>query len=66
MTDDFDMELIDGRDALGVIVFRDEGDQIATEIKAMKISKLDMAKLCIQLGRSLKAQHDAEQADRHE
>lgn len=57
---DIDMELIDGRDALGIIIFRDEGAQIATEVKAMTIPKIDLAKLCMQLGRTLKAQHDAE------
>ena len=58
---DIDMEVIDGRDALGIVIFRAEGDHIATEIKAMKLPKLDLAKLCMQLGRALKAQHDAEQ-----
>lgn len=58
---EIDMEIIDGRDALGVIVFRETGNQISTEIKAMKLPKLALAKLCMQLGRALKAQHDAEQ-----
>lgn len=63
MNDGIGMEVIDGRDALGIILFRDTGDQIATEIKSMKIPKLDLAKLCMQLGRTLKAQHDAEQSE---
>jgi hypothetical protein len=63
MDTEIGMEVIDGRDALGVILFREEGDQIVTEIKAMKIPTLDLAKLCMQLGRALKAKHDAESAD---
>jgi hypothetical protein len=61
-TSEIGIEVIDGREALGIIVFRDAGDdQIGTEIKGMKLSKLDLAKLCMQLGRALKTQHDAEQ-----
>lgn len=58
MSDNFDMQVIDARGALGVIVFRDDGDRIVTEVKAMSVSKLELAKLCIGLGRALKAQHD--------
>lgn len=59
-SDDIGIEMVDGRGAAAIVVFRDEGDHIATEIKGSKLTKLDLAKLCMQLGRALKAQHDAE------
>lgn len=56
------MEIVDGRDALGIVVFREQEDgQIISDIKGMKIDKLTAAKLFYQMAKQLKAMHDAEQ-----
>jgi hypothetical protein len=62
MVDNIGIEMVDGRDAAAIVIFRDEGDHISTDIEGSKLSKLDLAKLCIQLGRALKAQSDEEAA----
>lgn len=55
------MEFIDGRDSLGIIVFREQEDgQIVSDIKRMKLDKLTMAKLLYQMAKQLKAMHDQE------
>ena len=64
MSDNIGMELIDGRDALGIVIFREQPDgQIVSEIKGMKVDKLTGAKLFWQMAKQLKAMHDAESAD---
>lgn len=55
------MEVIDGRDALALIVIRetDNGSAMA-DIKSLRIDKLSAAKLLYGLAKQLKALHDAE------
>ncbi|WP_424936686.1 MULTISPECIES: hypothetical protein [Bacteria] len=62
--DDIQMEVIDGRGALGIVILREEGDQIATELKGLRVDKLTAARLFYSLAKKLKAIHDDEQADR--
>lgn len=40
---------------LGVIVFRAEGGQIATDIRQMRIPRLELAQLCTELAHALRA-----------
>ncbi|QPE04147.1 hypothetical protein IT882_13195 [Microbacterium schleiferi] len=62
MSADIGMEVVDGRDALGIVIFRESPDgQIVSEIKGMKLDKLTGAKLFYQMAKQLKAMHDAEQ-----
>lgn len=58
--DQFGIDVVDGRDSIAIIVFRDGGDHITTELRGVTITKLELAQLCMNLGRTLKAQHDAE------
>lgn len=54
-------KIIDGRDSLGIVLFREQEDgQIVSEIKGMKLDKLTMAKLLYQMAKQLKAMHDQE------
>lgn len=61
MTADIGMEVIDGRDALALIVIREtpEGGAMA-EIKSLTIDKLSAAKILNKLAVHLKAAHEAE------
>lgn len=55
------MEVIDGRDSLGVVILRAQGDEsIVSEIKGLRVDKLTAARLFYQLANQLKALHDAE------
>ena len=61
---DLGMEFVDGRDSLGIVIFREQEDgQIVSEIKGMKLDKLTMAKVLYQMAKHLKAMHDQEAQD---
>ncbi len=67
MSDDFEMEMIDARNALGIVIFREQPDgQIVSEIKGMKVDKLTGATLFWQMAKQLKAMHEAEATDRED
>ena len=61
MSSDIGMEVIDGRDALALIVIREHDDGQATaEIRSLTIDKLSAAKILYNLAVHLKAAHESE------
>lgn len=63
MNDDIQMEMIDARDSLGLVVFREgEDGNVVAEVKALRLDKLEAAKIFYRFAKQLKAMHDAEVA----
>ncbi len=61
MVADIGMEVIDGRDALALIVIRETPDgEAMAEVKSLTIDKLSAARMLYGLAKQLKALHDAE------
>lgn len=61
MAADIGMEVIDGREALALIVIRETPDgEAMAEVKSLTIDKLSAARLLYRLAKQLKAMHDAE------
>lgn len=61
--DDLGVEVVDGRDALGVVVIRalDDG-HVTADIKSLRISKKEAAALFLTMARRLKAIADEEES----